>query len=246
MKKISLVVVAVLLMLPSTIAFADDTKVTLGVRAWQNSWEEKVEYKTGGSDTYNFGSAMMVGPTLNIKFSNQMFAGATYLMTTKDYSANNFAGTGTTTSASRSDTDVAVGYMFTPQFGMFVGYKSLNADLSATPAGSGKVDIASLSLKGPGIGILGNIPLGESFALYGNLSLMFMNEEIKSKLPGGGTHKMDMAGASMEIGVAFAFTSSLSANLGIKSQAFSGEDEDTKDTVTESFVGATFGVTYMF
>jgi opacity protein-like surface antigen len=246
MKKILSLIVAILIVAFASIVFADDTKVSLGIRAWSNSWEEKVDFSGGGSQTFKMGSALMVGPSLNVRFSNNLFVSATYLVTTKDYESSGWFNAGDSMSIKRKDMDLAVGYMIIPQFGVFAGYKTLNADLSYTftPGGFNNFDAGSWTLKGPGFGILGNIPISDMIAIYGNLGILFMKEEIQ--VTGGGTEKNDMTGATLEIGVAFAFTSSLSANVGFKSQAFTGEDAVTKDKVTETFSGLTLGLNYTF
>lgn len=228
----------------ASVALADDTKVTVGVKAWSNDWKEKYEYG-GYSDTYNFGTSLMVGPAVNVRFSNNWFIGATYLMTTKDYETNDFAFYGDKLTISRSDLDLFAGYMFTPQIGMFFGYKSINNDASYTytPAGLNNYKLATWDLTGPGIGILGNIPLNKTIALYGNLALMFM--QSKFSYPDGTSETTDLTGASLEIGVAFAFSESFSANVGYKSQSFSGDD-DYGGTTTDTYSGLTFAVNYSF
>jgi hypothetical protein len=244
MKKLSMVVIAALMMMFTSTAFADDTKVTVGVKAWQNKWEEK--YESGGnSTTYDFGSSLMVGPTLNVRFSNNWFVGASYLVTTKDYETNNFAFDGDKLTVSRKDLDLFAGYMFIPQFGMFFGYKSISNDAkyTYTPAGLNNTNLGDWDLTGPGIGILGNIPLNDTIALYGNLAFMFMKS--KFTYPDGSSDKTDLTGASLEAGVAFAFGESFSANVGYKAQSFSGDD-DYGGTSTDTYSGLTFALNYRF
>jgi hypothetical protein len=243
MKKLTMVLIAALMVMFTGAAFAEDTKVTVGIKAWSNSWEEKYEFG-GSTDTYDFGSSLMVGPTINVRFSNNWFVGASYLVTTKDYETNDFVFYGDKLTVSRSDLDLIAGYMFTPQFGMFFGYKSISNDAkyTYTPYLNNE-SLGSWDLTGPGIGILGNIPLNETIALYGNLALMFM--QSKFTYPDGTSDKADLTGASLEIGVAFAFGESFSANLGYKSQSFSGDD-DYGGTTTDTFTGPTLAVNWRF
>ena len=245
MKRSSVVLAALVAMLlgSSNLAYADGTKVTVGIKAWANSWEEKVEYNGGGSDTWDNGSSLMIGPSVNLRFENNMFLGAAYLVSTSDYESNDWIFVGDTMSFDRKDLDLTLGYMITPKFGVFAGYKSIESDATYKyPPLSIDQKIGTWTLKGPGIGILGNIPLSESFALYGNLAIMSIKQKISTEL---GSSSSDSAGASFEIGAAFAFSDALSANIGIKSQSFSGDDE-FGDTYTDTFTGVTFGVNYTF
>jgi opacity protein-like surface antigen len=242
MKKLLVVLVGIFLFAVATTAFAE-TKVTVSLKAWSNDWEEKVETLGGTTDTTDIGSTLMVGPALNVRFDNNMFAGVTYLATTSDYEFQNSNIPPDTLSIDRKDLDLTVGYMFTPRFGMFIGYKNIDASARFT-APPPEADAFDLTLKGPGVGILGNIPLSNSVALYGNLAFMSIKEKFEfSAAAGGGSSSYDMTGASAEIGVAVAFSDAFSGNLGFKYQSFTGEEADT---VTETFSGLTLGLNYTF
>jgi len=239
MKKLIMVLVGVFMLANATTSFAE-TKVTVSLKAWSNDWEEKASYAGGTSETFDIGSAVMVGPALNVRFDNNMFAGVTYLATQSDYE---YTVAPDTLSIDRKDLDLTVGYMFTPRFGMFVGYKNIDASAKYTSPPP-VADAFDLTLKGPGIGILGNIPLTNSVALYGNLALMSIKE--KFEWAGGGTSSSDMVGASTEVGVAVAFSEAFSGNLGIKFQSFAGEEDEYGDQYTETFSGLTLGLNYTF
>jgi opacity protein-like surface antigen len=235
-----MVLVASLMVMFTSTAFADDTKVTVGVKAWQNKWEEK------NDTTFDFGSSLMVGPTLNVRFSNNWFVGGSYLVTTQDYETNDFVLNGDKLTISRSDLDLFAGYMFTPQFGMFFGYKSISNDAKYTykPLGLNNSKLADWDITGPGIGIVGNIPLNETIALYGNLAIMFMKSKFTSAADGS-SDTTDLTGASLEAGVSFAFAESFSANLGYKVQSFSGDD-NAGGTTTDTYSGVIFALNYRF
>jgi hypothetical protein len=245
MKKLLVVLVGIFIFAVATTAFAE-TKVTVSLKAWSNDWEEEASYADGTSETFDIGSAIMVGPALNVRFDNNMFAGVTYLATTSDYEFQNSNIPPDTIGIDRKDLDLTVGYMFTPRFGMFIGYKSIDASATFT-APPPVADAFDLTLKGPGIGILGNIPLTNSVALYGNLALMSIKEKFEfSAAAGGGSSSSDMVGASTEVGVAVAFSEAFSGNLGIKFQSFAGEEDEFGDQYTETFSGLTLGLNYTF
>ena len=245
MKKIITVLLGVSLLFCSSAAFAVDTKVTLGLKAWSNSWKETVDNVFGNSKTFDMGSALMVGPSLNVKFG-KVFLGATYLTSTSDYESNDWFVSGDTMKFERKDLDVTLGVMFVPYFGMYLGYKTVDAPAKYTDPSSGIFDesLSTWKLKGPGIGILGNVPLGRSAALYGSLGVLWLNQEFATT--GGTTESSyDLVGVAGEIGVAFAFTQSLSGNIGFKAQSFSGED-DFGNTSDDTFTGLTLGLNYTF
>lgn len=246
MKKILAGILFVVVMAAAAAAYAEDTAVTVGIKAWQNSWEEKSEFQ-GTTETTDLGSSLMVGPSLNVRFPNNWFVGASYLVTTKDYEAKDaFGEPGVNLATSRKDLDLIAGYMFTPRFGAFFGYKSIDAEATVTitdPFFGTVSDSATLELKGPGIGILGNIPLSDAVALYGNLAVMSIDSTFK--FSDGTSEKSDLVGASLEVGVAFAFAERFSANVGIKGQSFTGDDEGG-GTTTDTFAGLTLGANYTF
>jgi hypothetical protein len=246
MKKTMIVLVSVLLILSSSVVFADDsdTKVTVGLKAWYNWWTHSVDYSNGTSHSWDNGSALMLGPSLNIKFG-KVFLGASYLKSMSNYKAPDWYVATDSMEFERKDIDATLGVMFTPYFGAFVGYKSIDAPMTYTNAAAGisGQSVGSWKLDGPGIGLLGNIPLGQSAAFYGNLA--FMSVSQKFAYTTGTRTSFDMTGASMELGAAFAVAGSLSSNIGLKYQTFFG-DSSTNDTHYQTFYGPVFGLNYSF
>ena len=245
MKKHLIVLAMLLIVISASAASADDTKVSLGLKMWQNKWETEIEPPVGAPKTFDNGSALMVGPSLNIRFPSQWFIGAAYLVSTQDYEAKDYFNAGDTMTFERKDLDFTLGYMFNSYFGLFVGYKSIGQDMTYNdPPSVQNLAAGTWELKGTGIGILGNIPLGETAAIYGSFALLSMKQNYQT--PTGTNISLDdMAGASIEVGLAMAFTDTLSANIGIKSQAFSAKDE-FETTTTESFAGLTAGLNFSF
>lgn len=237
MKKLITVIIVCLLLGMAAGAHADGTKISVAIKGWQNSWEEEDDLV---NQTYDFGSALMVGPSINIRFSNNVFVGGTYMVSTSDYETNNFVFVGDTLSVERKDMDLFAGYMFTPYFGAFIGYKSIDGDAKySLPPSINDQTLGTLTISGPGIGITGGYPLGEIVSLYGNLALMFMDYEFKPS-DGSPSSNDDVGGASFEFGLAFALGQTFAANVGYKAQSFSG------DNFTDTFKGVAFGVTATF
>lgn len=246
MKKILMVLVAMLMTLSSSMVFADDdsnVKVTVGVKTWYNWWTHSITYADSTSKSWDNGSAFMLGPSLNVKFG-KVFLGASYLQSTSNYKAPDWFTTGDTMEFERKDIDATVGIMFTPYFGAFIGYKSIDAPMKYTnpPAISGE-SVGSWKLKGPGIGVLGNVPLGSSAALYGNLAFLRVSQEFAYNT--GTQSSFDMTGASIELGGAFAIVRHLSSNIGLKYQTFFGDDS-AGNTQHQTFYGPVFGLNLSF
>ena len=248
MKKLLVVLVGIFLFAVATTAFAE-VKATVGVKAWANKWDWKVEDDFGNSKTWDNGNALMVGPSLNLRFGDHFFVGASYLMTTKDYESGDWdlgSGSGTgTMSFERKDLDLTMGIMFSRYFGAFVGYKTIDAPATGTDPSIGLsgADMGTWTLKGPGFGLVASIPLGGSAALYGNLAFMKMEDKWEFA-SGGSSSSTDYTGGSLELGAAVAFTQSFSGTLGYKIQSFSGDY--TGGTDTHTFSGVTLGLNLTF
>lgn len=218
-------------------ALAEETSVTLGIKGWLNSWERSDAF---GNSVDADSAILMLGPSLNVKFGNGVFLGATYLASMADYE---FTDGVALDKVSRKDLDFILGYMFTPRVGMFVGYKSIKASLSFENTATGFTvdDYADFDLTGPGIGLLGNIPLNDVLALYGNISYMKLEYSEDYGIYGG-TYSEDEPGFSFEFGLAAAFNPTVSANVGYKLQKFTGADSD----ITETFSGLSLGLNFTF
>lgn len=252
MKKWTIAVVCIVTMLCSTMAFADDSdvKVTLGLKGWYNWWTHSIDYASGTSHSWDNGSSFMIGPSLNLKFG-KVFLGATYLQSTKDYEAPDWFSTNDTMKFSRKDLDFTLGVMFTPYIGAFLGYKTIDAPMKYTNSSYpvADLDVGSWKMKGPGIGILGNAPLGRSAAFYGNFAVMRVSQEFDYNTTvvttGGTVQSFDMTGVSLEFGGAFAFSEHASGNVGFKYQTFSGDDKSS-NTHHQTFYGPVFGLNFSF
>ncbi len=244
MKKWIVTVMTASIMLCASVAVAEDSpvKVSLGLKSWYNAWTHNVDYADGTTHSWNNGSAFMLGPSLNIK-AGGVFLGASYLKSLSDYKANDWNTAGDSMAFERKDLDATVGYMFSPYFGAFLGYKTIDAPMTYTTktGGTDPTENGIWKLKGPGIGILANAPLGRSAALYGNLSVLKVKQEFE--YAAATSSSFDMTGASFEIGAAFAFTRSLSSNIGFKYQSFWG-DSTAGNTHYQNFYGLTLGLTY--
>jgi opacity protein-like surface antigen len=235
MKRIIIgIIVVAMVLVASGAAFADDTAFSVGIKGWLNSWTRTF---SSGSSVDSDAQILMLGPSVNVKFSNGAFLGGSYLISSADYE---FTSGSDVDKISRKDLDLIAGYMFTPRIGLFIGYKSIEASVSYENKVTGVTvsDYATFDMTGPGIGVLGNIPLNDMLALYGNIGYM----SLKYSEDFGISYTEDEPGYSFEIGLAAAFNPNLSGNIGYKLQKFTGSDSD----ITDSFSGLTLGLNYTF
>ncbi len=242
MKKIlSGLVISVLMM--GNVAFAEDTFVSIGVNAWNNSWETR-DISTGTVTAESDDSILMVGPTLQIRSGN-VFAGLSVLSSADDYefTASETASQRNYSAIDRTDLDLILGVMVHPRFGLFAGYKSIKSDRSVKTEAKNifgtdsSTAAASVEWSGPGFGITANMPFeGTSFALYGNMGLMIMTYEESTGF------SEDILGTSLELGAALGFAKHFNIKLAYKHQSLMGDTSD----ITDNFSGLTYGLSLIF
>lgn len=231
MKKVIAGIVCVVTLLFVSMVYAEEKlQINVGVKGWYNSWEVKLDTVSIESDS----SVLMLGPSITLK-SGEWFGGISYLTTMADYEFN-FVGD--KLSGSRSDLDIMAGYMFHPRVGILAGYKYISSDLAYTsPWGS---EDAELTLSGPVIGITANYPIENTpISLFGSLSYLFGESEFTMA---GVSETDDVTGTTLDLGVAYAISEKVSANVGYKHQSFEG-DEGGEEHI---FSGLTFGLNYAF
>jgi hypothetical protein len=240
---IRLLALALLLWCPNAAAAGESpVNASLGIKSWFNTWRHRVDYADGTSQSWNNGSALMAGPSLNIRIG-ALFLGASYLRSVDDYEASDWDTPGDRMKFGRKDSDAALGYMFTPAFGLSLNYKILDAPMTYTAVGGlpDPLGDRTWKLKGPGIGMLAKARIGRSAAFYASLSASDMEQEFESRT--GRAESFDVIGASAEIGGAFAFSRSLWSTIGFNYQSFRGDTPDL-DTHRHTFYGVTLGLSY--
>lgn len=251
MKKAMLIVVVLLAALAAaTTAAASDTRISVGLKVWNNTWKETVRPKAGSAESFDNGMALMAGPSLSVQSPKDWFAGITYLAALGDYESPDWFASGDKMKFERTDLDLVAGFLLLDpvndlKFGFFAVYKEIEAPASYTnqAAGLNDIDAGTWKLKGPGIGLRMEKHLDESAVLYGNAAYLFLEQEFA--FASGGVSRFDTDGWALEVGVTNAFTKAISADLGIKYQRFKGE-RGNGDTLTDSFSGLTAGITYSF
>ena len=225
-----IVFLAALMVLSSGFAFAaDGVKVEAGIKIWNNSWESKDPDPVYGGTT-KFDAALLIGPAISVTLPSNVFFEASYLMSVTDYEKTEAPAEIT---VERDDLDIAVGYMFIPEVGIYVGYRSTSMDWKVTfPGGS---DSGSIDLSGPVIGLRGNYSFNDVFGVYASVAYLMTEYDEQ-----GFTE--DDPGTQFELGVKAKFSKEFSGTLGYKVESFEGDKSKVKDT----FSGLTLGVMYAF
>ena len=198
MKKIiSILIVAIVLGISSA-AMAEGPSVTIGLKTWFASWEEKVKFfdeYTGETETASDKSdyGLMYGPVFNLRYE-KFFGSLSYLiggdfnfeLSDLDYSDSTIGYSWDYDEKyDRTDLDIAIGYYFHPNISVFLGYKNVNIDLTATITEEETILLdlwkdgsikESGTIKGPALGVSGNYPIGETnWVLFGSLSYLSLD-----------------------------------------------------------------------
>lgn len=229
MKKLLIgMITALLLFSGNSAAQADDgTDVKAGLKMWLNDWTRT----SPAEGTIRSDSVMLLGPAISVKFRNQVFANASYLFSTSDYSFADQAVFGT---VDRQDMDFTIGYLVIPGFGLVAGYK--NSKMKNRDTG-----IPS-TVSGPLIGIRASTPVDAAVSFYGGLNYLFTRFKGTTSPPVQVGFQEDSPGWSFEFGVAFAFTRVFSGLFGYQYETNMGIDSRVEDT----FSGVTFGAMVAF
>jgi len=199
-------------------------EVSVRVNTWVNEW--KREAPDGESITSS--TVVLVGPTIEVEFPSHFFAEASLLGSLSEYS---FTIDDAHEDLTRRDVDLAVGYSFCESFDAFVGYRH-----SRFKETESRVEEISY---GPLVGISSSVAVNDALSFYGKATYLITRLRVKGGEEPG---KQDAPGWIGEIGVKYAFTNQIAADLGYKYEYTKTDDSDIEDT----FQGLTAGLSYLF
>lgn len=225
-----------------------DTYLTVGYKLWINSWETAIGQFSGSGQHVN---ALVAGrdvasiPNLSVKYKNFLVSGS--YMFTGDYNFPAYRDTtrfGTTSSditfkASRTESDLNVGYYLTPNLVATVGYKNVEQKYTETLAGT-TFTPTKTHYNGITLGIGGAVAIGNGFGMYGNGAYGVMGASYSPST----THDTAQYEAS-EVGFSWhAPTVPISASLGYKFQYLTTRSSGvTSADVTRGYM---LGLAYTF
>jgi hypothetical protein len=226
MKHISSVFVALVLLLSmSGIAIGEEgPRATAGLKIWMNRWiseRPNSEKRTSSIST-------LVGWTAEADFTNSVFFEASYLVSVSDYT---YDVANVTTDVERNDVEVAAGYQFNPNVGVFAGYRSSQFREKMTKNKE--------TVHGPLIGVRGSMPLNDDLSLFGEF--MYLPRSTKAAFAATDETETDL-GWFIKAGVTKVFSREFAGSLGYQFETTKGRDTDSKDT----YAGATFALMYSF
>lgn len=205
-----------------TILGNKDLNLTLGYNMWLNSWTTWIDENPtnfvsvtkGGSVASNLSAAlrykrvfttMGVLITPDYKFPRYQDRSAAGALLNRDVTA------------SRSEFDWNLGFMFIPQLGATVGYKGITQKFNISTNGGAPSSSRTL-FNGVTAGIVGSAAIGRGFSMYGNGAGGIMG--VKFENAGTAINRNDTAYyEAAEIGLAWkAQTMPLSGRFGYKFQ----------------------------
>ncbi len=219
MKRILVGVAAVLLLIAGsgTARAEERAGVEVGVKMWFNDWTHDVP---GGPSTTS-DITTLFGPTIEVKFPNQVFVDGSYLVSTADYDFPDG------TRFDRQDLELKIGYMIVPEFGVVAGYKN------STFKERAGLDVGlEDTLSGPLIGIVGIAQFDEYLSFYGKIDYLFTRFK---ETGAGSSFEEGSPGWILDIGIKFAFTRQFSGAFGYRYEINEGNDSSVQD----SFSGLT-------
>lgn len=242
-----------------------DWAVSLGYKAWYADWETPIASYSpqAGASNISISKAQLQSiPSLGIKYKRLFLSGSflfgpdfnypVYQQVIRNVSASSPSTaflTNTTVKASRQEQDVNLGYMFVPQLGITFGYKGVHQKYHITTSGTGLITSASDSktnYDGGTAGMIGSVPIGGGFNLYGTAVGGYMNVSTD---PSSTSNDYAIYNA-LESGLAYkAGTWPLSYSFGYKFQQLDTRTDSAayKDLRAKDVTsGYTFGLNFVF
>jgi hypothetical protein len=228
-------------------ATADDLAVSVGAISWYNSFVPISRFE--GIDAPHSSWGFMNGPTLKARYKD-LYLEVTYLLSSNDYHLTNstIEETKITSSASRSDVDVVLGYLLTPRIELNAGYKGIFVDDDLTLEAGGGTNAAkrdeSYNLATLGVGV--NIPLGTKSTFFLNGNALLGDFEYKVAYPAGVAFFTDADrhflawGVAADTSVTYEIVDNLSAGIGLRFQYIKAGTDNS------SFIGPTSRLDYRF
>ncbi len=210
-------------------------EIEAGVKAWYNKMQHREPLKDLDVTS---DPTFLLGPVVEVKIAHHFFVEAAYFATTSDYRMSDALRS---IKADRSDIDLAAGYLFTPHVGIYIGYLQIDQRFTTTESATGIAESSKTKLTGAVFGVRGDIPVTETFGIYGNASYLDTKVKVTEPDPLLSVSE-DAPGMIFELGVKAEMMKHLSAMLGYKYETTKGDRTSTKDT----FSGFTLAAMYEF
>lgn len=231
--KISCALMAVAGLLGGGTAFAQssDVKVSIGLKAWNNTWETSYGIFNGGDlgageYAYTAGQQAALIPTLGIRYKDYLLS-ASYLPN-KSYSFP-------TKDVDREEYDVNFGYFLLPGVAVSLGYKEVKQTFHLKPD-------QSYTYKTPTVGIQASSKLGDGpFFMYGSCALS-IGDSLKYENQTGTT--LNGWYSAAEFGLGYVLSNNVTVTVGTKHQVLDIDNKGARMRDVTS--GLVAGVAYTF
>lgn len=177
MKKLFLIVMVLVFVLSINSAWAakeDELSGSAGISVWVPTLKYTMNTTNSGGGTIpSFSSSFIIGPKVDLMFDKFFFC-ASYLLPVSGFQSTQDLGSGFTWTNTQkiSWLDLKLGYMIGRYIGIYGGYIN-NSDSITTTVTSIPSVSSTITISGPGAGILINAPLGKSVIFYANGSYIF-------------------------------------------------------------------------
>lgn len=245
MPKNKLIPVAVLLLtLGASMAYADESEpknfsTTIGLKLWANewqTWDTPSGYWFGGA-AMGTAKAISPNPSVTLKYKNFFVSGGTMLKTT--YKMPDTLN-GATTTASRWEKDLSVGYFVHPQVAVTLGYKQITQKWGST--------YYVWKIPAVGLSLAAAIQDTKMF-MYGNAAVGAASVSTSDNTAAGWRMKGGNY-TTTEIGLGYSVIPSFRLTLGYKYQVCPTSMEvlnnTSRVTMVDSTRGFVFGGSYTF
>jgi hypothetical protein len=227
-----IIALTALMVLSSGFAFAEEeVEMEAGIKMWYAGF--KIE-NASGNFIFRLDPVLLVGPAFEAELPNHLFFEGEYVMSATDYEKTQGPAK---LSADNRYLEVAVGYNFIPEVGIFAGYKEEHTTWQYTGIGmnaSGSVDMG-----GPMLGVRGSYSFNKIFGVYASAAYMWTKSESKEP---SGTVKEDAPGTDYQLGVSAKFSKAFIGSLGYRVESSKGDTSQERET----FSGVTLDVMYAF
>jgi len=243
MKRIATVVIVLLLVIMNSSVYAEryvkrgvkqPTEVEVGLKSFFDTLKTETNTGSGGgSDNI----AVIIGPAITVKFPNRLFIEADYLITASEYVHTESIAK---RKLKRTDTDLSIGFMLRPEFGVHVGYMTseLKSKLEALGV---SIDIGKSTNSGAYAGILG-FSSAEKNEVAFYYKLDYLLTKLKTEVATISSSE-DNPGWRVEIGFRdHSADGTIVYNFGYRVETTESKESKLKNT----FSGVSFGVAHTF
>ena len=212
----------------------DDLRVSFGTKLWINKWEKFFPDASNTAVYVNESDTTLTPiPTVSIKYKDFFVAGSYFSESDYRWSSSVILPVGTgggfdgavvtaNTEGSRREYDVTVGYFVHPNLAVTAGYKDILQSFNTQSYLGNAVVYNSnveVSYQGAILGLVGSVPIGNGFGLYGNFAYGWLDGNF-----GGyaGINNRDANYVLADGGIAYSYSLRNVSALPMSLSAFAG------------------------